>query len=79
VRLLADTPSLLIVKLALPVKTPRDLVDYAHANAGKLNYGSPGSGSLNRLEMELGFLPSANRRIDGIERSIIQETSGRWL
>jgi tripartite-type tricarboxylate transporter receptor subunit TctC len=43
----------LIVKNALPVKTPKDLVAYAKANAGKLNYGSPGSGSLNRLEMEL--------------------------
>jgi tripartite-type tricarboxylate transporter receptor subunit TctC len=53
VTLLADTPSLLIVKTTLPVKTPRELVDYARANSGKLNYASPGSGSLNRLEMEL--------------------------
>jgi tripartite-type tricarboxylate transporter receptor subunit TctC len=53
VTLLADTPSLLIVKNTLPVKTPGDLVAYAKANSGKLNYGSPGSGSLNRLEMEL--------------------------
>jgi tripartite-type tricarboxylate transporter receptor subunit TctC len=53
VTLVVDTPSLLIVKLALAAKTPRDLVAYAKANPGKLNYGSPGSGSLNRLETEL--------------------------
>jgi len=37
----------------LPVNTMRELVDYAKANPGKLNYASPGSGSLDRLEMEL--------------------------
>jgi tripartite-type tricarboxylate transporter receptor subunit TctC len=29
------------------------MVAHAKANPGKLNYGSPGSGSVNRLEMEL--------------------------
>ena len=31
----------------------KDLVALAKASPGKLNYGSPGSGSVNRLEMEL--------------------------
>ncbi len=41
-----DVPSALIVHPPLPVNTMRELVDYAKANPGKLNYASPGSGSL---------------------------------
>jgi tripartite-type tricarboxylate transporter receptor subunit TctC len=48
-----DVPSALIVHPPLPVNSMRELVDYAKANPGKLNYASPGSGSLDRLEMEL--------------------------
>jgi len=48
-----DVPSVLIVHPSVPANTVRELVDYAKANQGKLNYASPGSGSLDRLEMEL--------------------------
>jgi tripartite-type tricarboxylate transporter receptor subunit TctC len=48
-----DVPSVLIVYPSVPANTVRELVDYAKANQGKLNYASPGSGSLDRLEMEL--------------------------
>src|SRR5207247_8826446 len=48
-----DVPSALIVHPSLPVNSIREVVDYAKANPGKLNYASPGSGSLDRLEMEL--------------------------
>ena len=48
-----DVPSALIVHPSLPVNSARELVDHAKANPGKLNYASPGSGSLDRLEMEL--------------------------
>ena len=53
VTLLADTPSMLIVRKDFPAKTVRELVEYAKAHQGQLNFASPGSGSLNRLEMEL--------------------------
>lgn len=53
ITLVADTPDILIVKKDLPPKTVKDLVAYAKERPGKLNYASPGSGSLNRLEMEL--------------------------
>jgi tripartite-type tricarboxylate transporter receptor subunit TctC len=46
-------PSVLIVHPSLPVNSIREIVEYAKANPGKLNYASPGSGSLDRLEMEL--------------------------
>src|SRR5437870_13520218 len=48
-----DVPSALIVHPTLPVSSIREVVEYAKANPGKLNYASPGSGSLDRLEMEL--------------------------
>lgn len=53
ITLIADTPDILIVKKDLPVKSVKELVAYAKARPGKLNYASPGSGSLNRLEAEL--------------------------
>jgi len=47
-----DVPSVLIVHPSVPVNSVKELVAYAKANPGKLNYASPGSGSLDRLEME---------------------------
>ena len=48
-----DVPGVLIANTAFPPSTVKEVVEYAKANPGKLNYGSPGSGSQNRLEMEL--------------------------
>jgi len=47
-----DVPSVLVVHPSVPVSNAKELVAYAKANPGKLNYASPGSGSLDRLEME---------------------------
>ncbi len=38
---------------AVPVKNVKDLVAYAKANPGKLNYGSVGTGSITHLAIEL--------------------------
>jgi tripartite-type tricarboxylate transporter receptor subunit TctC len=43
----------IIVKKDLPVKTVAELVSYAKANPGKLNYGSSGAGGLTHFAVEL--------------------------
>jgi tripartite-type tricarboxylate transporter receptor subunit TctC len=48
-----DVPGVMIANKSFPPNTVKEVVAYAKANPGKLNYGSPGSGSQNRLEMEL--------------------------
>jgi tripartite-type tricarboxylate transporter receptor subunit TctC len=47
------TPYVFVVHPALPAKTVSTLVAYAKSNAGKLNYVSAGSGTLQQLSMEL--------------------------
>ncbi len=52
VTLVADVPDVLVVTTTLPVSTVSEFVAYAIKHKGELNFGSPGSGSQNRLEME---------------------------
>jgi tripartite-type tricarboxylate transporter receptor subunit TctC len=52
VSLLTVTPLILIVPSSFPARTVQELIDYAKVNPGKLNFGSPGSGSGGHLAIE---------------------------
>ncbi|HWH39939.1 MAG TPA: tripartite tricarboxylate transporter substrate binding protein [Usitatibacter sp.] len=52
VTLVAETPSILVTHPSVAAATAAELVKLAKARPGELNYGSPGSSTLNRLEME---------------------------
>ncbi len=45
----ADAASVLLVTNALPVKTVQELISYAKANPGKLNYATSGNGTIVHL------------------------------
>jgi tripartite-type tricarboxylate transporter receptor subunit TctC len=50
---IATSPYVLVVQSTLPIKSVADLVAYARANPGKLNYAGSTPGSLQRLAGEL--------------------------
>jgi tripartite-type tricarboxylate transporter receptor subunit TctC len=47
------TPNLLVANQGAPVNSVKDLISYAKANPGKLNYASAGNGTSNHLSFEL--------------------------
>ena len=53
VTLLAESPNVLVVNPSVPAKTFGELIAYAKANPGKLNFASPGEGSGAHLAGEL--------------------------
>jgi len=50
---IVDVADVLVVNNDLPVTTVKELVAYASSRKGQLNFGTPGAGSQNRLEMEM--------------------------
>jgi tripartite-type tricarboxylate transporter receptor subunit TctC len=53
ISLIATGPNILIVNPSVPAKSLRELVNLAKSNAGKLNYGTSGPGSISQLSGEM--------------------------
>jgi tripartite-type tricarboxylate transporter receptor subunit TctC len=53
VAMVAVSPHVIAVHPSVPVHTLKELVDLARAQPGKLNYASPGTGSVGHVGMEL--------------------------
>jgi tripartite-type tricarboxylate transporter receptor subunit TctC len=53
ISLISTGPNILIVNPGVPAKSLRELTDLAKADAGRLNYGTSGSGSISHLAGEM--------------------------
>lgn len=90
ISLVVTFPNLLCVRNSLPVNTLVDLIAYAKANPGKLNYGSTGIGTSPHLASEMlkrmagidfatvhyrGSLPALNDLLAGSIDMVIDNTT----
>jgi tripartite-type tricarboxylate transporter receptor subunit TctC len=53
ITMVANTPNIVVVHPSVPVKSVKELIDYAKANPGKLNYATPGNGTPSHLATEM--------------------------
>jgi len=70
ISLVAQQPLLIVGNTSLPIRNVKELVEYAKANPGKVNYGTVGMGSSNHLTGEL------LSRAAGIKMELVTYKSG---
>jgi tripartite-type tricarboxylate transporter receptor subunit TctC len=80
VSLLATLPSLLVVHPSLPVRNVQELIAFARAKPGVLNYASGGSGTSSHLLMEMfnlhGGISMVHVAYKGTGPALIDQVSG---
>ena len=80
VALLVTLPSLLVVHPSVPAKNVKELIAYAKARPGKLNYASGGSGTSSHLLMEMfnlrGGVSMVQVPYKGTGPALIDQVSG---
>ena len=78
---IAASPYLLTVHPALPIQSVKDLIAYARANPGKLNFASTGPASLAHLSGELFAMVTATKLVHipykGVGAALPDMLSGR--
>jgi tripartite-type tricarboxylate transporter receptor subunit TctC len=72
---------LMTVTPSLPVKSVRELIDYARAHPGKLSYGATGATSTNALGMDLFKVATGTQIVQvlykGIQQAITDTIAGQ--
>jgi tripartite-type tricarboxylate transporter receptor subunit TctC len=53
VSMIAEVPLIVQIHPSLPAQTLREFINFAKANPGRLNYGSPSTGTIPHLAMEI--------------------------
>jgi tripartite-type tricarboxylate transporter receptor subunit TctC len=61
ITVMAYVPNVVVVIPKYPFKTVQDLIAYAKANPGKLNYGSAGNGTTHHLAVELFMIQTGTK------------------
>jgi tripartite-type tricarboxylate transporter receptor subunit TctC len=80
VALLATLPSLLVVHPSVPARNVKELIAYARARPGALNYASGGSGTSSHMLMEMFDLEAGARMVNvaykGTGPALVDQVSG---
>lgn len=63
VTVLSYVPNVIVMHPKYPFKSVKELIDYAKANPGKLNFGSAGNGTTHHLTGELFMLTTSTKLI----------------
>jgi tripartite-type tricarboxylate transporter receptor subunit TctC len=81
VSLVAESPSILVIRLQVPAKSVREFVELARAKPGEFTFGSGGQGSSAHLAMELFMHVTSSRMLHvpfkGVAASIAEVSAGR--